>query len=64
MILNVNLKKIYPERCINTIYYDTPNLDLANQNIDGLGNRFKIRARYYGIEKNGEIHLEIKNKYS
>ena len=58
----VNLKKIYPERLINTIYYDTPNLDLANQNIEGLGSRFKVRTRYYGIEKNGEVNLEIKNK--
>ena len=57
-----NLQKIYQERFINSIYYDTPNLDFANQNIDGLSKRFKVRVRYYGMEENNEINLEIKNK--
>ena len=57
-----NLKEIYQQRFINSIYYDTPNLDFANQNIDGLGKRFKVRARYYGMGENNEINLEIKNK--
>ena len=55
-----NLKKTYPDRIIKSIYFDTKNLYLAQQNIDGFSSRFKIRERYYDNKQNS--HLEIKNK--
>ena len=55
-----NLKKTYSDRLIKSIYFDTKNLYLAQQNIDGFSSRFKIRERFYDDEENS--HLEIKNK--
>ena len=52
--------KTYPDRIIKSIYFDTKNLYLAQQNIDGFSSRFKIRERYYDNKQNS--HLEIKNK--
>lgn len=42
-----SFKKSYDDRCVNSIYYDTPNLDFANDNIIGQSKRIKIRARWY-----------------
>lgn len=55
-----NLKKTYSDRIIKSIYFDTKNLYLAQQNIDGFSSRFKIRERFY--DNNKISHLEIKNK--
>jgi len=38
----------YPERWVNSIYYDSANLKLGAENIDGIGNRIKLRLRWYG----------------
>ena len=46
-----NLKKTYPDRIIKSIYFDTKNLYLAQQNIDGFSSRFKIREDIMIINK-------------
>ena len=40
--------EIYNERRINSIYFDTPNFDLALKHINGFKERQKLRIRYYG----------------
>ena len=44
----VGLRKIYPDRQINNIYFDTPDLNNYFDNIDGNMDRMKIRIRWYG----------------
>jgi len=46
-LLNSPFKKSYENRRVNSLYYDTYNLDFANDNITGLSKRIKIRARWY-----------------
>jgi SPX domain protein involved in polyphosphate accumulation len=58
------LSKIYPDRQINNIYFDTPGLTTYKENVMGIANRDKFRVRWYGwnpfeIEK---ARLEIKHR--
>lgn len=59
---NLRFVKQYSERLVNSIYYDTYNLDFYKQNIEGLSKRSKFRIRWYGNEKNIKPSLEIKMK--
>lgn len=62
-LLPYDLKELYKPRIINSIYFDTENLNLARQNIEGFKNRFKVRIRYYGDNlRLNEPVLEIKLK--
>ena len=45
------LKTLFPERIVNSIYYDTENFKLACDTEEGNSNRTKIRIRYYGESK-------------
>ena len=56
------LKKQYPNRIVNSIYYDNLNFRLAKDNIDGLTKRCKIRARSYGNLQINQFNIEIKKK--
>ena len=59
-----NLYEKYHQRNVNSIYYDYNNFILANENIDGIFNRFKVRIRYYGNSNIINLpKLEIKSKY-
>ena len=42
-LYNSPFKKKYDNRGVNSLYYDTINLDFANDNISGISNRIKIR---------------------
>ena len=42
-----NFKEIYPERQINSIYFDTTNLDFFHDSEEGISPRKKVRVRYY-----------------
>ena len=57
-----DLKELYKPRIVNSIYFDTENLNLARQNIEGFKNIFKVRIRYYGDIRLNEPVLEIKLK--
>lgn len=58
-----DIYEAYPSRRINSIYYDTDNLLLANQSKEGQSNRFKVRIRYYGESSIfNNPFLEIKSK--
>jgi|TARA_B100001093_G_C26691359_1_gene954958 hypothetical protein len=57
-----NLKKQYPSRRINSIYYDNLDNQIARDNLSGISRRCKLRVRYYGNEKTSNCFLEIKKK--
>lgn len=38
----------YPPRYINNLYLDTPDLDNYHANVSGVGERQKVRIRWYG----------------
>ena len=59
-----DIYETYPQRRVNSIYYDTDCFKFASQNIEGYKERSKIRIRFYGnvLNKN-DIFLEQKNKF-
>ena len=53
----------YPSRQVNNIYFDTWGLDSLNDHLSGVGNRRKLRYRWYGENINcAQGQLEIKQK--
>ncbi len=54
----------FPDRQVNNIYLDTPNLHCFYQNIEGVPRRQKMRLRWYGDLNHPESDsvLELKNK--
>ena len=71
-LLKSSFKKNYYKRGVNSLYYDTPNLDFASSNISGESKRIKIRARWYTklnedflnsfVKDNQTFQIEIKRK--
>ncbi len=53
----------YPPRRVNSLYFDTPDLEGVRANLQGLAIRNKLRLRWYG-EAWPEVHpvLELKHK--
>lgn len=58
------LSKIYPDRQINNIYFDTPGLTTYKENVMGIANRDKYRVRWYGWDAFfiDRPRLEIKHR--
>lgn len=55
--------KAYPNRNINTLYFDTLDFDSIKANLAGISNRHKIRLRWYEKFINNEpAILEIKKR--
>ena len=65
IIKNKNLKKIYNDRKINSIYFDTIELNFFHDGEEGTTPRKKIRYRWYGdkFNKNGNIEIKEKNTF-
>ena len=57
----INFESTYPQRIVNSIYYDTKDLFFARQNINGEGLRIKIRIRFYNNDLCSS-NLELKYK--
>jgi hypothetical protein len=55
-------KKTFPERIVNSIYFDTDIYQDVWDNINGFGNRKKIRLRWYDNIKNSKVFIEEKKK--
>jgi len=57
-------REAYPPRWVNSVYFDTPDLDSFNDHIAGVPVRRKLRYRWYGenlnVAQNGQV--EVKNK--
>lgn len=61
-----SFRKIFPDRQINNIYFDTANLVAYNENVDGIADRRKFRVRWYGTDifKIEQPKLEVKIKHN
>ena len=55
-------KKIYYKRRVNSIYYDTIDLNCLWDNINGFSNRDKYRVRWYDDINNSEVFFEKKKR--
>lgn len=59
-----SLKKLYPNRQINNIYFDTSGLTTYKENVTGVAARKKYRVRWYGYEpmvvKNPRLEIKIR----
>ncbi len=55
-------KKIFFNRRVNSIYYDTIDLNCLWDNINGYSNRNKYRVRWYDEINNSEVFFEKKTK--
>jgi len=52
----------YPDRRVNNVYLDTPELDCLEDNLRGVSHRVKYRLRWYGTEPPTKTTFEIKAK--
>ena len=55
-------KKTFPQRIVNSIYFDSDIYQDVWDNINGYGNRKKIRLRWYDDIKNSKVFIEEKKK--
>ena len=55
-------KETYPKRFVNSIYFDTDIYQDVWDNINGFGNRKKIRIRWYNELNNSPVFIEEKKK--
>lgn len=60
----IGLRKIFPDRQVNNIYFDTPDLSTYRQNVAGINQRKKFRLRWYGekLKQIKDAVFEIKIK--
>ena len=61
-LINGNFRKIFSQRKINSLYFDTESLKNVWDNINGFGNRTKIRLRWYNNLENSDVFFEEKFK--
>jgi len=57
----LGLRKQFPDRVVNNIYYDTHDYDAYADNLDGISKRTKLRYRWYGLSPTpvaGRIELK------
>ena len=60
-LISLNFKKIYPDRFISSIYYDTTNFNHYIESKEGFSDRTKVRIRFYD-NKIDKMILENKIK--
>ena len=55
----------FPQRRVNSLYFDTPSLDSFDDNLAGSLRRHKVRLRWYGSSlENVETIFEVKIKHN
>jgi hypothetical protein len=47
---------------VNSVYLDSPDLELRNATIQGLKNRYKLRIRFYDDAPSSPVFFEIKRR--
>jgi hypothetical protein len=54
----------YPPRQVNNIYFDTADNGSLNDNLSGVGERHKLRVRWYGpaLHRLADARLELKRR--
>lgn len=55
--------KLYPNRTVNNIYFDSPNLVCLNDNLMGINVRKKYRVRWYGDHIKNVVAPKLEVKY-
>lgn len=55
--------KLYPNRTVNNVYFDTPNMTCLNDNLMGINVRKKYRARWYGMDTQQITAPKLEVKY-
>ena len=63
MIVKNQLKKIFPDRIVESIYFDTEDLKFFNLSEEGITPRFKIRIRGYNNKKLDNLEIKTTNNY-
>ncbi len=61
-LISSMLKEVFPKRIVNSIYLDTDMFKDVWDNINGFGNRKKIRVRWYNQINNSKVQIEEKKK--
>ncbi len=62
-INNNQLKKLFPDRVVESVYFDTNDLQFFNLSEEGVTPRFKIRLRGYNNEKLDNLEIKTTNNY-
>ena len=61
----MSFRKAYPDRRINSLYFDSPDLQSLQENQAGISQRRKYRIRWYGEElyqvKKPKLEIKIRN---
>lgn len=57
---------LHPDRQVNNIYFDTPQLEMYRENVMGIAIRNKYRLRWYGetLQTLHQPQLEIKHRHN
>ena len=58
-LIKKGMKVLYPERIINSCYFDTKNLLMFHQSEEGILPRKKIRFRWYDQENEAKKEIKI-----
>lgn len=60
-----SFRPLFPDRIVNNIYFDTPDLNSYKDNVIGIADRQKLRVRWYGAQKrvveNAQLEVKIKS---
>jgi hypothetical protein len=57
------LKKLFPDRIVESVYFDTEDLQFFNLSEEGITPRFKIRLRGYNNKKLDNLEIKTTNNY-
>ena len=55
-------RQAFPPRVVNNIYFDSPNYAAYQDNLKGIGQRKKIRLRWYGTPSFSNTPLRLEEK--
>jgi hypothetical protein len=60
----MSFRRLYPDRQVNNVYFDTPELHFLHENLTGVPERRKYRLRWYGsdLDHAAAPVLEVKRK--
>ena len=57
------LKKLFPDRVVESVYFDTKDLQFFNLSEEGITPRFKIRIRGYNNKRLDNLEIKTTNNY-
>ena len=57
------LKKLFPDRIVESVYFDTKDLQFFNLSEEGITPRFKIRIRGYNNKRLDNLEIKTTNNY-